>query len=97
MMICEGLTVFSVPRLICSDHGPQHTVAWFKAISSLMRIRHAKSVPYLSWSNGRDEVAGRQLYEKLRKIRLTNTHRNGFEEMWPACRAYHDTPTPGGL
>ena len=36
---------------------------------SLMGIRHAKSVAYLSRSNGRAEVAGRQLFEKLRKIK----------------------------
>ena len=52
---------------------------------------------YLSRSNGRAEVAGRQLFEKLRKIHITNPRRNGFEEMWPALKAHHDTPTPGGL
>ena len=62
-----------------------------------MGIRHAKSVAYLSRSNGRAEVAGRQLFEKLRKIHITYPHRNWFEEMWPALKAHHDTPTPGGL
>ena len=64
---------------------------------SLMGIRHAKSVAYLSRSNGRAEVAGRQLFEKLRKIHITNPRRNWFEEMWPALKAHHTTPTPGGL
>ena len=64
---------------------------------SLIGIRHAKSVAYLSRSNGRAEVAGRQLFEKLRKIHITNPRRNWFEEMWPALKAHHDTPTPGGL
>ena len=64
---------------------------------SLMGIRHAKSVAYLSQSNGRAEVAERQLFEKLRKIHITNPLRNWFEEMWPALKAHHDTPTPGGL
>ena len=62
-----------------------------------MGIRHAKSVAYLSRSAGRAGVAGRQLFEKLRKIHLTNKRRNWFGEMWPALKAYHDTPTPGGL
>ena len=35
--------------------------------------------------------------QKLRKIHLTNKRRNWFEEMWPALKAHHDTPTPGGL
>ena len=64
---------------------------------SLMGIRHAKSVAYLSRSNGRAEVAVRQLFEKLRKIHITNPRQNWFEEMWPALKAHHDTPTPGGL
>ena len=83
MMIRHWLTVFDIPRTICSDRGPQFTGGWFKAMCSLMGIRHAKSVAYLSRSNGRAEVAGRQLFEKLRKIHITNPRRNWFEEMWP--------------
>ena len=97
MMIRHWLTVFDIPRNICSDRGPQFTGGWFKAMCTLMGIRHAKSVAYLSRSNGRAEVAGRQLFEKLRKIHITNPRRNWFEEMWPAQKAHYDTPTPGGL
>ena len=97
MMICHWLTVFGIPCTICSDRGPQFTGGWSKAMCSLMGIRHAKSVADLSRSNGRAEVAGRQLSGKVRKIHLTNPRRNWFEEMWPALKAHHDTPTPGGL
>ena len=97
MMIRHWLTVFDIPRTICSDRGPQFTGGWFKAMCSLMRIRHAKSVAYLRRSNSRAEVAGRQRFEKLRKIHITNPRRNWFEEMWPALKAHHDNPTPGGL
>ena len=97
MMIRHWLTVFDIPRTICSDRGPQFTGGWFKAMCSLMGIHHAKSVAYLSRSNGRAEVAGRQLFEKLRKIHITNPRQNWFEEMWPALKAHHDTPTPGGF
>ena len=62
-----------------------------------MGIRHAKSVAYLRRCNGRSEVAGRQLFEKLRKIHIMKPRRNWFEEMWPALKAHHDTPTPSGL
>ena len=96
MMIHHWLTVFGIARTICSDRGPQFTGGWFKAMCSLMGIRHAKSVAYLSRCNGWAEVAGRQLFEKLRKIHLTNPRRNWFEEKWPALKAHHDTPTPGG-
>ena len=64
---------------------------------SLMGIHHAKSVAYLSRSNGRAEVARRQLFDKPCKIHLTNPRRNWFEEMWPALKAHHDTRAPGGL
>ena len=97
MMIRHWLTVCDIPCTNCSDRGPQFTDSWFKAMCSLMGIRHAKSVAYLSRSNGRAEVAGRQLFEKLRKFHITNPRRNWFEEMWPALKAHHDTPTPGGL
>ena len=97
MMIRHLLTVSDIPRTICSDRGPQFTGGWFKAMCSLMGTRHAKSVPYLSWSDGRAEVAGRQLFGMLRRIHITNPRRNWFEEMWPALKAHHDTPTPGGL
>ena len=63
MMIRHWLTVFDIPRTICSDRGPQFTGGWFKAMCSLMGIRHAKSVAYLRRSSGRAEVAGRQLFD----------------------------------
>ena len=97
MMIRHWLTVFGIPRTICSDRGPQFTGRWFKAMCSLMGIRHTKSVAYHSRSNRPAEVAGKQLFEKLRKIHLANPRRNWFEEMWPALKAHHDTLTPGGL
>ena len=31
MMIRHWLTVFDIPRTICSDRGPQFTGGWFKA------------------------------------------------------------------
>ena len=42
-------------------------------------------------------MAGRQLFEKLRRIHPTNKRRHSFEEIWPALKAHHDTPTPGEL
>ena len=91
------LTVFGVPRTICSDYGSQFTGSSFKAMCSFMGIRHAKSVAYLSRSNGRAEVAARQLFEKPQKIHLTNKLRNWYEEMWLAFKARNDTPEPGEL
>ena len=97
MMILLWLTVFGVSRTICSDRGAHFTGGWFKAMYSLMGIHGARSVAYLSWSNGRAQMAGRRLFEQLQKTQLTNKCRNGFEEMWPPVKAHHDTPTPGCL
>jgi len=69
-MIRHWLTVFGVPTSISSDRGPQFTGGWFKAMCALLGIRHAKTVAYHSRSNGRAEVAGRQVFEKIRKIHL---------------------------
>ena len=76
MMIRHWVTVFGLPRTICSDRRPRFIGGWLKAMCFLMGIRHAKSVGYLSWSNGRAEVAGTQLFEKLPKIHLINKRRN---------------------
>ena len=97
MMIRHWLTVFGVPGTICRDRGPRFIGSWFKAMCSLMGIQHAKSVAHLSRSNGRAEVARRQLFENLRKIHLTRKRRNWFEEMWPAFKAHQDTPTAAGF
>ena len=36
MMIGHWLTVFGVPRTICSDRGPEYTRGWFKLMFSVM-------------------------------------------------------------
>ena len=61
-----------------------------------MGIPHAKSATYPSRPNGRAEVAGRQVVEQLCKLHVTIKRCNWFEEMRPALKAHHDTPTPGG-
>ena len=38
MMISHWLTIFGVPRTICSDRGPQFIGCWFKGMCSLMGI-----------------------------------------------------------
>ena len=50
-------TVFGFPRTICGNRERHFTGSWFKAMCSLMGIRHSKSVAYLSQSNGRAEAA----------------------------------------
>ena len=57
MMFRHWLTVFGVPRTICSACGPLFTGRWFKAMCFLMEIWHAKSVAYPSRCTRLAEVA----------------------------------------
>ena len=62
-----------------------------------MGIRHAKTVAYHSWSNGRAEVAGRQMFEKFRQLHIDEPGRNWYNSLWRVLQAYHDLPGPTGL
>ena len=68
-----------------------------KAMCSCMGVRPATSVAHLSRSNRRAEVAGRQVFERLRKLHLENPKKNWFREMWRAIPAYHHLPIRSGL
>ena len=61
-MIWHWLTIFDVPAVIWSDQGSQFVGSWFRSMCKHMGIRHAKTVAYHSRSNGRAEVAGRQMF-----------------------------------
>ena len=91
------MTIFDILAAICSHNAPQFTGGWFKAMCAYMGVQHATSVAHLSRSNGRAEVAGRQVFERLRKLHLENPKKNWFREMWRAIQAYHNLPTPSGL
>ena len=59
--------------------------------------RHAKTVAYHSRSNGRAEVAGRQMFEKFRQLHIDEPGRNWYNSLWRVLQAYHDLPGPTGL
>ena len=96
-MIRHWLTIFDVPAVICSDRGSQFVGTWFKTMCKHMGIRHAKTVPYHSRSNGRAEVAGRQMFEKFRQLHIDKPGRNWYNSLWRVLQAYHDLPGPTGL
>ena len=96
-MIRHWLTIFDVPAVICSDRGSQFVGAWFKTMCKHMGIRHAKTVAYHSRSNGRAEVAGRQMFEKFRQLHIDEPGRNWYNSLWRVLQAYHDLPGPTGL
>ena len=96
-MIRHWLTIFDVPAVICSDRGSQFVGTWFKTMCKHMGIRQAKTVAYHSRSNGRAEVAGRQMFEKFRKLHIDEPGRNWYNSLWRVLQAYHDLPGPTGL
>ena len=96
-MIRHWLTIFDVPAVICSDRGSQFVQTWLKAMCKHMGIRHAKTVAYHSRSNGRAEVAGRQMFEKFRQLHIDEPGRNWYNSLWRVLQAYHDFPGPTGL
>ena len=96
-MIRHWLTIFDVPAVICSDRGSQFVGTWFKTMCKHMGIRHAKTVAYHSRSNGRAEVAGRQMFEKFSQLHIDEPGRNWYNSLWRVLQAYHDLPGPTGL
>ena len=96
-MIRHWLTIFDVPAVICSDRGSQFVGTWFKTMCKHMGIRHAKTVAYHSRSNGRAEVAGRQMFEKFRQLHIDEPGRNWYNSLWRVLQAYHDLHGPTGL
>ena len=96
-MIWHWLTIFDVPAVICSDRGSQFVGSRFKSMCKHMGIRHAKTVAYHSRSNGRAEVAGRQMFEKFCQLHIEEPGRNWFHSLWRVLQAFHDLPGPTGL
>ena len=96
-MIRHWLTIWDVQAVICSDRGSQFVGTWLKTMCNHMGIRHAKTVAYHSRSNGRAEVAGRQMFEKFGQLHIDKPGRNWYNSLWRVLQAYHDLPGPGGL
>ena len=95
-MISQWLTVFGTPKAINGANGSHFIGARFRSMCRLMAVRHARTVAYHSQSNCRAEVAGRQLFEKLRKLHLERPGHNWLTSMSRAIQAYHNLPTPSG-
>ena len=96
-LIRHWLAIFDVPSVICSDGGSQFLGTWFKTMCKHMGIRHAKTVAYHSLSNGRAEVAGRQMFETFCQLHIDEPGRNWYNSLWRVLQAYHDLPEPTGL
>ena len=95
-MMRHWLTIFNVPVVICCDPGSQDVGSSFNSMCKHMGMRHAKTVAYHSRSNGRAEVAGRQILEKFRQLHIEEPRKNWFHSLWRALQAFHDLPGPTG-
>ena len=96
-MIRHWLTIFNFPAVICSDRGSQFMGSWFKSMCKHMGIRHSKTLAYHSRSNGRTEVAGRQMGEKFRQLHIEEPERKWIHSLWRVLQAFHDLPGPTRL
>ena len=72
---------FGIPSLITSDQGPQFVGGWWKHMCSQLGVHHAYSQAYHHPANGRAEVAGQQLMERLRL--LHTDHKINWVEALP--------------
>ena len=92
----HSLTIFDVPAVICTERGSQLVGPWFESMCKHMGIRHAKTVAYHSWSNGRAEVIGRQMFEEFRQLHIEEPRRNWFDSRRRVLQAFHDLLGPTG-
>ena len=69
-MIATQWRPFGIPSIITSHQGSHFVNAWWQNMCAQLGIRHAYSQAYHHQSNGRAEVAGQQLRERLRKLNV---------------------------
>ena len=94
-MTRHWLTILDIPAVICGDN--QFVGSWFKSMCKHMGIRIAKTGAYHSRSNGRTEVAGWQMFGKVRQLHIKEPERNWFHPIWMVLQAFHHLPGPEGL
>jgi hypothetical protein len=91
--------MFGIPSVITSDQGPHFASAWWQTLCAAHGIRTAYSQAYHHQANGRAEVAGHQVLNKLRKF-IADPSEPGvtWVELLPkAIRALHDLPGVTGM
>lgn len=88
--------LFGLPDVITSDQGSHFVSSWFDTMAAGLGVRQAFSQAYHHQANGRAEMAGQQLIEKLRKIHADEGI-NWAESLSVALRNIHDTPGISGF
>ena len=87
---------FGVPSVVTSDRGPQFAGAWWMTLCAGLGVRVSHALAYHHRSNGRAEVAGRQLRVLLRKLHADERGLNWVEALPPALRFIHDRKGEAG-
>ena len=95
-MLKHQWQIFGLPDVITSDQGSHFVSSWFEALAAGLGIRQAFSQAYHHQANGRAEMAGQQLMEKLRKMHADEGI-NWAECLPAALKQIHDTPGISGL
>ena len=68
LMLDDGWSIYGIPQEVTSDQGPQFTGAWWKTMCHRLGIRQAYNKAHRPQSNGRAEMAGKQIITLLRKL-----------------------------
>ena len=87
---------FGIPSIMTSDHGAQFANAWWQEMCAHFGVEHAFSHAYEHQANGRAEMGGQQVMEKLRKLHA-DEGTNWVEALPHAVDLIHDTPGVAGL
>ena len=87
---------FGIPSIITSDHGSHFTGEWWRTMDANLGIRQAYSQAYHHQANGRAEMAGQQIMERLRKIQIQDKI-NWVEALPAVLDRIHDIPGETGL
>ena len=95
-MLKHQWQIFGLPNVITSDQGSHFVSSWFQTLASGLGVRQAFSQAYHHQANGRAEMAGQQLMEKLRKMHADEGI-NWAECIASALKNIHDTPGVSGL
>ena len=87
---------FVVPSVRTSDQGSHFISAWWQTLCAMLGVRQAYSQAYHHQANGKAERAGKQLFERLRRICLEERI-NWVEALPQVLDRFPDTPGEGGL
>lgn len=68
LMLENGWNIFGIPSIITSDQGPSFVGPWWRTMCARLGVRVAYSQAHRAQGNGRAEVAGKQIYNLLRKM-----------------------------